>query len=216
MRRPAFIVSLLACSLALTAVAAAGKPRLEQKRLRPADMALAKRTTLRASDLSSGWTRRTPEQPTNELPTCPGVDMDFSAFTITGTARSAFGAGAATVESQVEVFESRSDATRDFRKGTSAPVLRCLGRWLRDEAAKEAPGTRVVSSRLLSRPRLGQQAVLYRIVMEVPTSIGRIRVYVDIVGFQRGRTAVALVFGSANAPARGLLGVARKVAARAR
>jgi hypothetical protein len=216
MRRFAVVAVLLACSLLVTAVALAGKPRLEQKRLRPADMALAKRTTLRAADLGGGWTRRKPERPPNELPTCPGVDMDFSTFTITGTARSAFGAGAATVDSEVEVFESRSDAFRDFRKGTSAPVLRCLGRWLRDEAAKQAPGVRVVSSRLLSRPRLGEQAVLYRFVMEVPTDFGRVRVFVDIVGFQRGRTAVALAFSRAGAPPRGELRVARKVLARAR
>jgi hypothetical protein len=216
LRRLVFVALLLVGSLLVTTVAVAGKPRLEKKRLRPADMTLAKRTTLRASDLPRRWTRTRPEQATNQLPTCPGVDMDFSAFTITGMARSAFQAGAATAESQVEVFVNRSDAARDFRKGTSAPVLRCLGRWLRDQAAKEQPGTRVVMSRLLSRPRLGEQAVLYRIVMEVPTSVGRIRVYVDIVGFQRGRTTVALAFGSAEAPPRGHLGVAAKVAARTR
>jgi hypothetical protein len=58
LRRLAVIISLLTCSLLVAAVAQAGKPRLEQKRLRPADMALAKRTTLRASDLSSAWTRQ--------------------------------------------------------------------------------------------------------------------------------------------------------------
>jgi hypothetical protein len=216
MRRFALVAFLLACSLLVSTTALAGKPRLEQKRLRPADMALAKRTTLRAADLGRGWTRRRPESAPNELPTCPGVDMDFSMFTITGTARSAFSAGIAAVESQVEVFESRSDAVRDFRKGTSTAVLRCLGRWLRDEAAKSSPGARVISSRLLSRPRLGENAILFRIVMEVPTDFGRVRVFVDIVGFQRGRTAVALAFSSANAPARGQLAVARKVARRAR
>jgi len=216
LRRLAFVALLLVGSLLVATVAVAGKPRLEKKRLRPADMALAKRTTLRATDLPRGWTRTRPQQASNELPTCPGVDMDFSRFTITGMARSAFQSGAATAESQVEVFVSRSDAVRDFRKGTSAPVLRCLGRWLRNEAAKQAPGARLVSARLISRPRLGQQAVLYRVVMDVPTSVGRIRVYVDIVGFQRGRTAVALVFGSGELPPRGHLRVAAKVAARTR
>lgn len=181
-------------------------------------MALAKRTTLRASDLSPAWTRRKPDKPSNELPSCPGVDMDFSAFTITGTARSSFTLRRApvSVDSEVEVFESRSDAFRDFRKSTSAPALRCLGRWLRDEAAKEQPGIRIVSSRLLSRPRLAEQAVLYRIVMEVRTDAGRIRLFGDLVGFQRGRTAVTLSFFSPIEPIRGQLVLARKIAARAR
>ena len=216
MRRFGVIVALLACSLLVSAVALGGPPRLEQKRLRPADVALAKRTTLRAADLGRGWTRRQPERSSDELPNCPGVDLDFSMFTITGTARSAFNAGISSAESQVEVFESRSDAARDFRKATSAPVLRCLGRYFRDEAAKASPGARVISSKLLSRPRLGEQAILYRILMEVPVDTGRLRIFVDVVGFQRGRTAVALVFSSAYAPVRGALGVTRKVLARAR
>jgi hypothetical protein len=216
LRRFAVIASLLACSLLVTAIASAGKPRLEQKRLRPADMALAKRTTLRASDLSSGWTRRTPPRAQNELPTCPGVDMDFSAFTITGQAASAFGLRGSTIDSRVEVFESRSDASRDFRKATTAPVLRCIGRWLRQEVAKQLPGARVISSRLLSRPNVGERAILYRLVMEVPTGADPMRVFVDLLAFQRGRTHVTLTFGSPKAPIGGELNVARSVAARTR
>jgi hypothetical protein len=216
LRRLSIIASLLACSLLVVAAAQAGKPRLEQKRLRPADMALAKRTTVRASDLSPAWTRQAPTKPSNELPTCPGVDMDFSAFTITGTAHSSFELGGAGVNSQVEVFKSRADAAGDFRKGTSIPALRCLGRWLRDEAAKRQPGVRFVSSRLLSRPRLGERAVLYRIVMDVPTDSVRVRVFLDVLGFQRGRSIITLGFSNVNAPLRGPLVLARKVAARAR
>jgi hypothetical protein len=211
----AVIASVLACGLLVTSAAQAGKPRLEQKRLRPADMALAKRTTLRASDLSPAWTRQQATKPSNELPTCPGVDMDFSAFTITGTARSSFELRGASVDSQVEVFKSRSDAAGDFRKGTSAPALRCLGRWLQDESAKAQPGVRIVSSRLLSCPRVGDRAVLYRVVMDVPTDAGRVRVFVDLIGFQRGRTVVTLGFSNVSAPLRGQLVLARKVAARA-
>jgi hypothetical protein len=216
LRRLAVIGSLLACGLLVVAVAQAGKPRLEQKRLRPADMALAKRTTLRASDLARGWTRRPPDKAGAELPPCPGVDMDFSRFTITGTAGSKFERRSASINSVVEVFESRSDSSADFRKATTAPVLRCLGRWLRDELAKEAPRARVLSSRLLSRPRVGDRAILYRVVIEVPTQIGRVRVFVDVFAFQRARTHVTLVFSSPEAPVRGQNGVARSIATRTR
>jgi hypothetical protein len=216
MRRLAVIAALLACSLLAAAVAQGGKPRLEQKRLRAADIALAKRTTLRASDLSRGWVRRTPGRTSDELPTCPGVDMDFSRFTITGTARSRFELGNAAIDSEVEVFKSRADSAGDFRKATTVPVLRCLGRWLRDEIAAQAPGTRLVSTRLVSRPRLGERAILYRVVMDVQTGADRVRVYVDLLAFQRGRTAVAISFTGAGAPVRGQLGVGRAIAARSR
>jgi hypothetical protein len=202
--------------LLVVAVAQGGKPRLEQKRLRPADMALAKRTTLRASDLPRGWVRQQPQKAPDELPTCPGVDMDFSGFTITGRAASAFTRQGATIDSRIEVFKNRSDAARDFRKATTAPVLRCIGRWLRNELEREIPGGRVISTRLLSRPRVGQQAIVYRVVMEVPTGAGRARVFVDLVGFQRGRTAVTLTFGGPGSPIGGQLALARSVAARSR
>lgn len=216
MRRIAVIVALLACSLLVTAVALAGKPRLEQKRLRPADIALAQRTTLRASDLSRAWKRGRPEKRSQELPTCPGVDMDFSAFTITGTASSRFAQQSATIDSEIEVYKSRSDAARDFRKATTAPVIRCVGRWLRQQLAKEAPGARVVSSGVLSRPGVGERAISYRIVMEVSTEAGPIRAFIDVFGFQRGRTHVTLVFSDVGAPIRGQLSLARSIAARAR
>src|SRR3954463_3454803 len=92
-RRTAVIAALVLCSLLVVAAALAGPPRVEQKRLRPADMALAKRVVLRSSDLPSGWTRGQASPQPEQLPSCPGADLDFSAFTITGQARSAFAKG---------------------------------------------------------------------------------------------------------------------------
>jgi hypothetical protein len=216
LRRTTVIACLVAGTLLVAAVAQAGPPRLEQKRLRAADMALAKRIALRASDLPDGWTRTTPEKSDNRLPTCPGVDMDFSAFTITGEAATAFARRPATVQSNVEVFKSRSDAFRDFRKATRAPFLRCLGRWLREQLPKEVPGGRMVSAGVRARPRVGEQALAYRTVMDFPADGGRVRVYVDLLGIQRGRTGVTLTFARPQAPLGGQLAVARKVVARMR
>jgi hypothetical protein len=213
--RFAAFVALLICSLLVVAAAQGGKPRLEQKRLLPADMALAKRTALRASDLRSGWRRTAPTQGSPALPSCAGVDLDFSAFTITGTARSKFERRGAAVESFVEVFESRADAAADFRKATRPRVLACIARWLRREAAKQG-NARLVSAGVRSRPRLGDQSIAYRIAIEVFTPADRVHVYVDMVGFQRGRSAVTLLFSRALAPVGGQLDVARLVAARAR
>jgi hypothetical protein len=216
LRRFVLISGLLVAGLLLAAVAQAGKPRLEQKRLRPVDVALAKRTTVRAADLGRGWVRRPPGPASNELPPCPGVDMDFSRFTITGTARSSFELQGASIDSYVEVYESRADAAGDFRKATTPPVLRCLGRWLREELAKEMPGARLVTARLVSRPRLGERGVLYRVVTSVPTNGRRVAVYLDLLAFQRGRTAVTIGFTSVQTPLRGQLELGRTVAARTR
>ena len=216
MRRTALVASLLTCSLLVTAVAHGGPPRLEQKRLRAADVALAKRTTVRTSDLAAGWSRRAPAALPYELPRCPGADLDFSRFTITGHARSKFERTGAAIESYVEVFESRADAAGDFRQGTAPKLLACLAPNLRAQARKEGVDMRILSSRLSGRPAIGDQAIAYRIVTSVAADAGRVRIYVDLVGFRRGRTLVALFFTVARAPIRGQLDLARTVARRAR
>jgi hypothetical protein len=215
MRRTAAIALLLMCALLVSASAHAGRFRPEQKRLNPADVALAKRTTVRVSDLAAGWARRaTPESPDAPL-NCPGVDVDFSRFTITGTAKSKFERSGASVESFVEVYKSRADAAGDFWKASRPGVLACIARLLDTEARRDGR-SRVLVARSLARPRVGEQALAYRIVLSVATDRGAVRVYVDFVGFQRGRTAVLLAFTGAQAPIPGQVLLARVVAARAR
>jgi hypothetical protein len=213
MRRTAVVAVLLVLTFAATALA--GRPRLEQKRLRPADVALAKRTALRASDLAAGWTRTaaSPEGPA--LPACPGVDLDFSAFTITGLAKSRFQRPGEAVESHVEVYASRRDAAADFRKASTTGAVKCLLTGLRRELARQSPGSRITSARL-SRPRLGEQAMLYRVAMSVSTAAGTVPVFVDFLAFQRGRSDVLLAFTRAGDRPRGQLALGRRVAARMR
>jgi len=215
LRRLAVISALLACSLLATAVALGGRPRLEQKRLRAADVALAKRTAVRASDLPAGWVRRAPTNVPEVLPVCPGADLDFSAFTITGKAQSKFERNAAAVESQIEVYESRRDAVGDFRKGSAPAVLACLGPEMRRQARAAGVEIRIESSKLVGRPAVGERAIAYRIRLSVAAGAKRVRLYVDLVALQRGRTIAALFFTGTD-PVAGRLAVARAVAARAR
>jgi hypothetical protein len=209
------VISLLVCGLVVTAVALAGPPRLEQKRLRATDMALAKRVTLRASDLSTGWTRRKPSTQPEELPRCPGADLDFSSFTITGKSGSSFSRGSSVIESFVEVFESRADASGDYRKSTQPKLLACLGPELRRQARKSGVDMRLESARFAGRRAVGDRAFEYRIVTSVATVTGRTRIYVDLIGFQRGRTLVGTYFTGIS-PVPGRLAVTRSIAARAR
>lgn len=200
----------------MTAVALAGPPRLERKRLTAADMALAKRVAMRASDLSAGWTRHTAPARPQQLPRCPGADLDFSVFTITGTAASSFRMGTRTIESFVEVFKSRADATGDYRKSTQRKLLACLGPELRRQAARSGVDMRLVSARFAGQKAVGDRAFEYRIVTSIATGAGsRLRIYVDLIGFQRRRTLVGTYF-SGTSPVAGRLAVVRSIAARAR
>jgi hypothetical protein len=210
------LISLLVGGLVATAVALAGPPRLERKRLTAADTALAKRVAMRASDLPRAWTRQpTPARP-QQLPRCPGADLDFSGFTITGTAASSFRRGTSTVESFVEVFKSRRDAAGDYRKSTQPKLLACLGPELRRQAARSGLDVRLVSARFAGQRAVGDRAFEYRIVTSIATGTGSsVRVHVDVIGFQRGRTLVGTYF-SGTSPVPGRLTVVRSIAARAR
>ena len=215
MRRAAVIPYLLVFALSVSALAQAGEFRPELERLRPADVALAKRTTVRAADLASGWMRQAPAPSSDQKLDCPGVDLDFSRFTITGTAKSKFGRTGASIESYVEVYKSRVDAAGDFRKGSRPAVLACIARMLDKEARRTGNG-RVVSARSLADPRVGERAMAYRVVVSVATDRGAVQVYVDFLGFQRGRTAVLLAFTAGGTPITGRVPLARAVAARTR
>jgi hypothetical protein len=212
-RRIAALATLVA--LVFTAVAAAGPPRLEQKRLRAADMAFAKQVALRRSDLGSGWTRRAATGQTEQLPQCPGADLDFSAFTITGQARSAFGKGQASVQSFVEVFKSRRDAVGDFRKATAPKVVACFGPELERQGRQQGLDLRVLSARTAGRPAVGERAFAVRFVMSVAAGAQSVRLHMDVLGVQRGRSAVTLFFAGTS-PVGGQVAVARSVAARMR
>lgn len=214
-RRSAALALVALCSLLVAAVAIAGPPRLEQKRLRPADVALAKRTTLRASDLPAGWSRRPASQEPDQVPRCPGADLDFSAFTITGEAGSTFARGTSTVQSFVEIFKSRSDAVGDFRKSTAPKLLRCLGPELERVGRQQGLDLQVTSIRTTGRPAVGDRAFAVNAVMSVAAGARRVRLYMDVIGVLRGRSGVSLFF-TGTSPVPGRLAVARSVAARMR
>ncbi len=146
---------------------------------------------------------------------CPGVDLDFSAFTITGTAQSRFALAGASIESYVEVYESRRDAAGDFRKGSSSKALACYARELDKEARKDGR-SQVVAARSLGKRRVGDEAMAYRILFSFKTARGPMPVYLDLVVVRRGRTLVTLAFTAARAPIKGQVALARAVAARAR
>src|SRR5687768_4414784 len=115
MRRFAALAILLVLSLLLATVASGRDPRLERVQLRAADVALAKRITLKQRDVGASWSpTRIPDSGAQRL-TCPGFNPDFSRFTISGKASSGFTQPTgASIVSTVEVYESRADAIGDF------------------------------------------------------------------------------------------------------
>jgi hypothetical protein len=212
-------LAALVVLLALAPAALAGSdPRAEQVRLNAADNALAKRATVRLADLAGGWRRVSAGADESEVPTCPGYAPDFSRFVITGKSRSAFqGALGSSIVSSVEVFRSRRDAVGDFELGTQPAVARCLKHLLDKQfTAVQTVDARVVSSRRVPAPRLGERSAGYRLAAKLTANGLSVDVYVDVLVFQRGRSIAALFFTGAFEPVDGRNAVGRAVAARLR
>jgi hypothetical protein len=211
-------LALVAAVLALGSAAALAvtDPHDEQERLRPADMKLARRTTLTSADLASGW-KRMPVGSEGDSK-CPGFDPDFSAFTITGKASSLFARrGGGAVVSSVEVYVTRAQAIGDFRTGAKPALAKCLRHVFEKGFARGTGGTaKTISSRMAPAPRVGERAALYRLVGRLRIQGRAIRVYMDVLAFQRGRSLTSLVSSGLGGPIRGRTAVARLIAARMR
>lgn len=216
LRRLVVLVTLAAL-LVGAGTASARDPRLEQQRLTPADMRLARTAVLKRADLAAGWRSLTIPSSEGERLSCPGFDPDFSAFTITGRAVSGFAhPDGASLTTAVEVYRSRADAAGDFRVGTQPGVVRCLRSLLADSFGGGAVPLRVKSARRVAAPRLGERTAAYRVVAVLTANGRSVPLYLDVLVFGRGRSLASLLAVSAYNPLRDRVVLARTMAARMR
>lgn len=218
MRRFAVAAALCVLSL-LVATAASGRdPRLERVQLRAADVALAKRITLKQGDVGASWRQVRIPSSSGERLVCPGFNPDFSRFTISGKASSGFTRpNGASIVSSVEVYESRADAIGDFRVGAKPIVATCLKRWLERELnAGALVEVSVPFARVVAAPRVGERRIGYRIVARLEAASTQLDVYLDVVVVQRGRSIVAFFFTGPKQSLPGQAQIVSAVAARMR
>jgi hypothetical protein len=217
---PAVALAAVALATAVSALAApAADPRAEKVRLNAADTALAKRANLKLDDLDPAWDRTTVPPADDSTFRCPGFRPDFSAFTVTGRAESAFTRGSAgSLLSGVDVFATRSQAVGDFRAGAKPALARCL-RYAAEQSFRSVPGgrnARVVSSAIVRAPRLGERRIALRLVARVSSGGRSLPIYLDLLVIQRGRSVAALMFTGLAERVEGQAGLARLVASRMR
>lgn len=218
MRRFAAAAVLFVLSL-LVATAASGRdPRLEKVQLRTADVALAKRITLKQGEVGTSWRPTQIPDSSGKRLVCPGFNPDLSRFTITGKASSGFTrTNGAAIISSVEVYGSRADAVGDFQTGAKPIVASCLKRSLeRDLNAGGLVQVSVPFARVVAAPRVGDRRIAYRIVARLEAASTQVDVYLDVVVVQRGRSIVAFFFTGPTQPLPGQARIVSAVAARMR
>jgi hypothetical protein len=218
MRRFAAVAVLLVVSLLLATVASGRDPRLERLQLRAADVALAKKITLKQGDVGASWRPTRIPNSSGERLVCPGFNPDLSRFTISGQASSGFTrANGASIISSVEVYESRADAIGDFQTGAKPIVANCLKRSLEKELnAGGLVEATIPFARVVAAPRVGDRRIAYRIVARLAAASMQLDIYLDVVVVQRGRSIAAFFFTGPRQSLPGQAQMVSSVAARMR
>jgi hypothetical protein len=218
------VLLVIALTLVYAAAALAANPRAEKERLTAADNALAKRAVVVSGWLAPGWTRTTPSPDSDEDFSCPGYNPDFSAFTITGKAKSAFKhPSGAELDSEVAVFRTRAQAVADFRLTMTPGLARCMRTALLEEIRKsgDAAGVDVsITSRMTTPPRMGERSSGFSLVIRMKPVNGpagrSVTLYMDALVVQRGRSIGFLLFSGLSNRVTDQVPLARAMAARMR
>jgi len=204
MRHGALLGVSLVAWLVLAGVASpAGverSPRLEHLALRAADVKLARKAIIRASDLASNWKGGEAKAGNNDAPDCSW--QDFSPFTITGQAESDFGLTGARIISQAQVFARRAHAVGDFRLDTREGTAACEGRVF---AKALGHAVKLVSAQSLAPPKIGDHAAAYRFVLRTGSTL----IYFHVIEFVRDRTLAGVAAFSVGGTMHGLDDLAR-------
>ena len=212
---------VIVVALVSAAAAPAADPRAEKERLTAADNARAKRGVVVRAWLPPGWTRTAPTPDGDEDYDCPGYDPDFSAFTITGKAKSAFKhPSGSELESEVAVFKSRAQASADFRLTMKPGLVSCMRTVMLDEIRKSDQAGQLdvsISARMTSPPRIGERSSGFRVVVRMRPANGAaapVTLTVDGLAVQKGRSIGFVMFTAFAKPFAGQVAVARAMAAR--
>jgi hypothetical protein len=173
--------------------AASASHRDPERRLTPADQALARSLLLRRGDLGIGY-RTIPSGPPGHLD-CAALDE--SDLTLTGEARSATWARDITlVASYANVYRSAANANASFQRSASAAGRRCVARALQRDLG--SGGARVLPIRQISFPRVAPRTSAFRVVLE--PAAGGPAITIDLIVLQRSRAQAFFYVGSLGVP----------------
>jgi hypothetical protein len=172
------LVALLACASAVAGEAAQYRPN-------PRDMAAARASLLRASDLGVSWTGG-PKKASRPY----GLECGSSRV-VTGAAEAEFSAvGGLDIQSHVQVLQDEAMVRADVGRAGRAAAVRCLATGLEQTAGL---GAKVVSTKRLPFPLLGDVTAAYRVILDLTTRGPNARMMVDVVAIGVRRTETSLV-----------------------
>ena len=175
--------------------------------LLPRDQALARRSTLGASDVPSNWI-----DVSGSAGPCPGFTPNLKPFTVSGQAfsHSFLSADQTTVASSTaSVYGDRKSATTALARIALPAAARCQARAI----GSGDSGASAISVGPLALPKIGDATRAFRAAVTIPQGV----VNVDLVFVRVGRVVIELDVYALGAAEDGLeAALARRLASRAR
>lgn len=183
--------ALLALAAAVPATAANERPKV---RLTPAGQTAAKSAVMTRADLHvpRGWTGGAVKPAVLPFPPCPGFHPKQADLVLNGVAESTFrhdsGIGFNTV---AQVLKTAKMVRLDWQRTVLDPlVARCL-RYRMVQDARSSKYT-FISLKPLAFPRVTRFTRAYRVIYDDRTRSEKVRIFLDLVSFGRGRTEVIM------------------------
>jgi hypothetical protein len=186
-RRVAAAAAVAAATLAIAGVADADQ---WQVHLTPADQAAARADVLSRADIGpgSGWSGATVKPGLSSTLPCPGFHPKQSDLVVTGAAERDWTHAGFKLTSEAVVLKTARMIDLDWKRSVVAPQLAsCLRTVLARSLGSKA---QLVSFRPLSLPGVAARLRAYRLIMDVPTAAGKVRMLDDLVVAMRGRTEI--------------------------
>ncbi len=169
---------------------------------RAQDQARARRIGLKPSDFPAGWVSFDPFPP---LFACGGFRPKLSDLTVTGEFESTMGTEQAIAGSRVSLYADEAQARSALRREARLEAARCIA----NDARSDGATIRQVGA--IQFQSLGAETRAFRLVLVDGENV----LYIDLVGFRRGRTVVHLLFVGVAEPLSIENELALKVSARA-
>jgi hypothetical protein len=190
-RRMLAVGVLLALTFAGPATAAGERPKI---RLTPAGQAAARAAVMTRADLHvpAGWTGGAVTPRVLPFPPCPGFQPKQADLVLNGVAESTFrhesGIGFNTV---AQVLKSARMVRLDWQRTVLDPrVFKCL----KYRMVQDARSTKYtfISLKPLGFPPVTRLTRAYRVIYDDRTTSKKVRIFLDLVSFGRGRTEILM------------------------
>ena len=186
-------IGALAAVAALVTAGVALAGGHEQIKYNAADQAAARAATIKQADLTgaTSWVGGSVKADIAAPPSCANYPVDLSNYVLTGAARSQWRAGTRTVESQIEVLQTKQMVAAEWKLQVTAPgALTCLRTSLAKTLASS--GAKLVSFSKLAFPKLTSNSIAFRLVIEAQVQGVTLREVVEEVLIAKGRAEISL------------------------